>query len=295
MIRKSYTKDNDKSVAVGEISSRSPREKMFIRLSKLVLALRLLLAGYYLYSVSSKYDPDLKRARKISGKILGSITKENGFIKSEKRLLTEKASKAIDIKSICVREYGITSFLKQYNDSIEMNLREYFPEHFQLIIYMAFARLVQNSPLKNMAFHIAKSMLSIDDPASYNEKTFSAALREIGSLRENVSGYMKSFIKANDYVLVDMTNVFSASEQMRFSKEGYNSDMIFDKQFNLMYVYSPSLVQPVYYRLFSGNIKEVKGFKLCLQESGIADALVIADKGFYSKANIQNLQQEGLH
>ena len=256
--------------------------------------LRLIRGKYYLYSVSSKYDPVLKRAKKISGKILGSITKENGFIKSEKRLLIEKASKAVNIKSVCVREYGITSFLKQYNGTIEKMLQHYFPDHFQLIIYMAFARLVQNSPLKNMPFHIAKSMLSIDDPVSYNEKTFSVALRELGTMRENVSEYLKSFIKPNDYVLVDMTNVFSASEQMRFSKEGYNSEMIFDKQFNLMYIYSPSLVQPVYYRLFSGNIKEVKGFKLCLQESGIADALVIADKGFYSKANIQNLQQEGL-
>jgi len=27
----------------------------------------------------------------------------------------------------------------------------------------------------------------------------------------------------------------------------------------------------------------VKGFTLCIQESGIIDAVVVADKGFYSK------------
>lgn len=256
--------------------------------------LRLIRGKYYLYGVSSRYDPELKRAKKISGKILGSITKENGFIKSEKRALVERAAKPLNIKNICVREYGITSFLNEYNSRIAQQLKHYFPDHFQLIIYMAFTRLVQNSPLKNMAFHISKSMLSINDPSSYNEKTFSLALREIGAMRDHVSDYLKSFIKPNDYVLVDMTNMFSASSHMRFSKEGYNSDLIFDKQFNLMYVYSPSLVQPVYYRLFCGNIKEVRGFKLCLQESGIAEAVVIADKGFYSKANIASLQQEGL-
>ena len=256
--------------------------------------LRLIRGKYYLYSVSSRYDPVLKRAKKISGKILGSITKEHGFIKSEKRILVEKAAKVVNIKNVSVREYGITSFLNTYNGAIQEKLQVFFPEHYQLIIYMAFTRLVQNSPLKNMAFHISKSMLSINDPVSYSEKTFSQALREIGNRRDQVSAYLKSFIKPNDYVLVDMTNMFSASSQMRFSKEGYNSDMIFDKQFNLMYIYSPSLVQPVYYRLFCGNIKEVRGFKLCLQESGIAEAVVIADKGFYSKANLTNLQEEGL-
>lgn len=273
---------------------KSPHPSWAIQHRQPGTELRLIRGNYYLYEVSSKYDPVLKRAKKVSGKILGSITQERGFVKSEKRLLVERAAKPINISNICVREYGVTSFLNEYNGEIAQRLQFYFPDQYQLIIYMAFTRLVQNSPLKNMAFHIAKSMLSIHDQTIYNEKTFSLALREIGSRRDQISEYLKSFIKPNDYVLVDMTNMFSASSQMRFSKEGYNSDFIFDKQFNLMYVYSPRLVQPVYYRLFCGNIKEVRGFKLCLQESGIAEALVIADKGFYSKANINNLKQEGL-
>ena len=95
---------------------------------------------------------------------------------------------------------------------------------------MSYARLVHNSPLKNMAFHISKSMLSVNDKTSLSEKYFSRTLREIGARRTETSAYMKSFIKPNDYVMVDMTNIFSASDKMRYSKEGYNSDMIFDKQ-----------------------------------------------------------------
>lgn len=256
--------------------------------------LRLIRGRYYLYAVSSKYDPILKRAKKVTGKLLGTITQENGFSKSEKLELIEKASKGVDVNRICIRENGFTCFLQQYNPIIEDKLKQFFPEIAQVIIYMSYARLVHNSPLKNMAFHISKSMLSINDKTSLSEKYFSTTLREIGTKRTDITAYMKSFIKPNDYVMVDMTNIFSASDKMRYSKEGYNSDMIFDKQFNLLYIYSPDLVQPVFYRLYSGNIREVKGFKLCLQESGIADAVVIADKGFYSKKNIENLQQEGL-
>jgi len=257
--------------------------------------LRLIRGRYYLYAVSSKYDPTLKRAKKVTGKLLGTITQENGFLKSEKLELLEKASRGVDINKICIRECGFTSFLAQYNQAIEDKLLRFFPESARIIIYMAYTRLVHNSPLKNMAFHVSKSMLSLHDKTSLTEKYFSTFLRDIGAMRGEITAYMRSFIKPNDYVMVDMTNMFSASDKMRYSKEGYNSDMVFDKQFNLLYIYSPGLVQPIFYRLYSGNIREVKGFKLCLQESGIADAVVVADKGFYSKKNIENLQQEGLH
>ena len=51
---------------------------------------------WYLYERSTRYDPELKRSRKVSGKLLGSIT-ENGFVpkreKGEKRApVTRRAS-----------------------------------------------------------------------------------------------------------------------------------------------------------------------------------------------------------
>ncbi|MBI5417738.1 hypothetical protein HZA55_07305 [Candidatus Poribacteria bacterium] len=45
---------------------------------------------------------------------------------------------------------------------------------------------------------------------------------------------MKNFIKAGDYVLADMTNIFSKSENISMAKEGYNSNFIFEKQINLL-------------------------------------------------------------
>ena len=39
---------------------------------------------WYLYERSTKYDPELKRSRKVSGKLLGSIT-ENGFVPKKER------------------------------------------------------------------------------------------------------------------------------------------------------------------------------------------------------------------
>ncbi|MCL2688458.1 MAG: transposase [Chitinispirillia bacterium] len=50
----------------------------------------------------------------------------------------------------------------------------------------------------------------------------------------------------------------------------------------------------VYYRLLPGNIKDISAFKLCLKESGVKDAVVIMDKGFTSKSNIETIENSGL-
>lgn len=259
--------------------------------------LRFINNKYYLYACSAIYDPITKKSKKKTGKLLGSITENEGFVESEKRKLIEKSSKGLlfDASTLSVREFGFTAFLQEYNGLISQKLKEYFPEHYQIIIYMAHCRFLYSSPIKNFALHIAKSMLSIDDNTIYTDKKFSEAYRLIGRNREAIAGYLKSFIKPNDHILVDLTNIFSASNNMRFAKEGYNADMIFDKQFNLLYIYSAQLVQPVFYKILAGNIKDVRGFKISLQEAGIKDAVVIADKGFYSKENVDFLKKETLN
>lgn len=256
--------------------------------------LRFISNRYYLYSCSAVYDKVTKKSKKVSGKLLGTITEADGFIESDKRKLAKSASQALAINSIIVKEFGFTSFLNNYNGAIVEKLKFYFPEHFQIIIYMAYCKFLFASPVKNFAFHLSKSMLSNEDKNIYTDKKFSTALREIGLNRNAISDYLKSFMVSNDHVMVDMTNVFSASNNMRHSKMGYNADMVFDKQFNLLYIYSPSLLQPVFYKLLAGNIKDVTGFKMCMKESGITDATIIADKGFYSKGNIAFLEKEKL-
>jgi len=258
--------------------------------------LRFINNKYYLYACSAKYDPITKKSKKVTGQLLGTVTEKNGFVESAKRTLTEKAARgrSVDLSRIGVREYGFVAFLNQYNGAIAQKLQQFFPEHYRIILYMAYCRFLYASPIKNFALHIAKSMLSVEDNTIYNDKKFSAAYRSVGINREAIAAYLKSFIKPNDHILVDLTNIFSTSEQMRFSKEGYNADMVFDKQFNLLYIYSAQLVQPVFYKILPGNIKDVRGFKIALQEAAIKDAIVIADKGFYSKENVEFLMQEEL-
>ena len=273
-------------------TSKSPHPAWALKHKAKGTELRNIKGRYYLYSVTSKYDSTLKRSRKVTGKLLGTITEQDGFVESEKRQLQKPQRAVIDVDAICVRERGFTGFIECYSMEIIEKLKLFFPEEWKWVMYMAYCRLVHHSPIKSMPFHVAKSMLVEGNTFTLNDKTFSNALRRIGAQRSNATEYLKSFIKPGDHVMVDMTNIFSASNKMHYAKEGYNSDMVFDKQFNLMYIYSAKLLQPIFYRLYAGNIREVTAFKMCLKESGLSEAVVIADKGFYSLANVKMLHDE---
>ncbi len=95
-------------------------------------------------------------------------------------------------------------------------------------------------------------------------------------------------------MLIDATHLLSYSQNMEIAKPGYNDQHKFAPQVNLLFIYSATLQLPVYYRIVPGNVREVKAFKLRLQESGIEDAVIIADKGFYSDNNVAQLEAERL-
>ena len=48
---------------------------------------------YYLYEVTSKWNPEKKRSVKITGKLLGRITEADSFIESEKARLRKQQTK----------------------------------------------------------------------------------------------------------------------------------------------------------------------------------------------------------
>ena len=66
--------------------------------------LRLLKGRYYLYAVTSKWDPQKKRSVKITGKLLGRITEKDGFIESEKARLRKQQ---MQIENVQVKECGM--------------------------------------------------------------------------------------------------------------------------------------------------------------------------------------------
>jgi len=96
--------------------------------------LRLLKGRYYLYAVTSKWDPQKKRSVKITGKLLGRITEKDGFIESEKARLRKQQ---MQIKNVQVKEYGITVAVEHlFTDTISA-VMEFFPDCWQRLVALA--------------------------------------------------------------------------------------------------------------------------------------------------------------
>jgi len=254
--------------------------------------LRFINGTYYLYEITSKWNPEKKRSQKITLGLLGKITKDNGFIESQKHKL--KKGKAIS-DDISVKEYGLSSFIENSLSEYVELLKKHFPEHWKFIIASAYARLAYQSPLKNYQYHFSKSFLSEKlSRVGLSSSSITIKTREIGKNRQQILDFFSEFKVGNDSILFDGTDLFSNSDKMRFPVKGKTKKGTFDNIINLMFVFSLKLKIPVYYRVMSGNIKDISSFKLCLNESGITDAIVIADKGFYSESNIVNIETENL-
>jgi transposase len=119
-----------------------------------------------------------------------------------------------------------------------------------MILAIAYCRFVYRCPLKNIPFRLSQSFLTeLIVLRQFNEKTAAQALRTIGGMHPQQLSYMKSFLSKGEYLLMDGTHIFSNSELMTLSRKGYNSQMNFDPQFNLLYLYSSKTHMPVYYRI----------------------------------------------
>lgn len=251
--------------------------------------LRFIRGKYYLYKVHSRWNPKKGRSQKITGQMLGRITQEHGMIESKKRFDQES------LRQMQIKEYGASYLITTLFEDTIRPLKKIFPQDWENLVGSAFCRLLYQSPLKNMDFHFSRSFLSEEYlQTALPAKQIGAWLKEIGHQRDKIVQFFKTFIQTEEHLLMDVTPFHSKSSYLSLAKQGYNSQHNFDPQVNLMMMFSTKLSLPVYYRLLPGNIRDVKAFHYSLQESGIHDAVLIVDKGFYSEANVEQLDQTKL-
>lgn len=254
--------------------------------------IRFLNGHYYVYSISYKYSPELKRTKKITGKLLGRLTKEDGFVRSEKDQLCDSPSGKIHVAEFGPHNLFVSHMQKELGylaDSFANTQIEW-----KQIAAVAMMRWIYQSPIKMTDFHWHNSYYQTEWNISLSDKQISQLLRQLGDSRDQILDYFRHFPVEGEHLLIDTTNIPSKSEHMENVRSGYSRDMMFTPQTNLFYIFSTKLQMPVYYRVVPGNIRDVKSFALSLKESNISDAVIVADKGFHSRENIEHLKEASL-
>jgi hypothetical protein len=204
--------------------------------------LRLINGHYYLYEVSSKWNPDKQRAQKITGKCLGRVTPDG----VKRRVPTKDAH---SLQPLRVKEYGATAAIHALMAESLEKLHVMFPEWHRHLLVMAMMRLLYQSPLKSMPFHYEHSYLSeLFQEFTLTDRSASQCLRAIGAQREQVIAYLKTFIKNEEHLILDVTHLLTKSELLSTAKCGYNSQRIFDPRGNCklpLVISNPQADQPI--------------------------------------------------
>jgi hypothetical protein len=245
--------------------------------------------NYYLYKVTSVWDKEKKRARKITERFLGTIT-QDGLIEPRKERLIES------INSVSVKEFGATNFLLDMNEDIKKSLSQIYPDKWKEVFLFSVFRLLYTTPIKNLQLHYATSFISETLPgAHFSPKKVGDMLRDVGKERERTKLFLKQFISGSDFALVDLTHVFSHSENVISSMPGYNSKGEFLPQIHLIFLFSLDHHMPSYFRMVAGSIRDVSSLVLTVKEAGVENVVMIGDKGFYSEGNVLDLEKEEMH
>ncbi len=257
---------------------------------------------FYKYAVEYRYNPTKKRTDKRTIELLGKITREDGFIPSEKKLLKDKLQKT-EPEKVDIKIYGDYALFNELLKDEIASLRAVFGDaDTEVLSVVALMRFSYQDPIKKMARHHRHSYCSnFWHQNNLSDKEISSTLARLGEKRQLLVEWMAKKLSdqdpkksTNPYVMIDSTSFTSKSEQLNINAKGYNPSKTFDEQLRLMYLFSSEEKQPVYYRLIAGNINDVSSMKLCVEELGTPHVVFIADKGFYSKKNVSNLRENNL-
>ena len=244
--------------------------------------------NYYLYKITSVWDPKKGRARKVTEKYLGKITPD-GIVKPKQERIIE------GLNNITVKEFGASNFINSIASNIIELLKENYPSLWKEIFVFSTMRLFHSSPLKNVSYYYNSSHLSDAFPdAKVSSRSLSELLFSIGMERGKMVDFMKNFVEGSEFLVIDLTHIFSLSENIISATTGHNSEEDYTPQINLVLLYSLDKLQPSFFRLVPGSIRDVSVIPVSLKEAGVKKAVIIGDKGFFSDKNIKFLDTEVL-
>lgn len=244
-----------------------------------------MIGGRY-YLTSYEYRTVDGRRKKVSTGTLGTIRPE-GLIPSCKKGQTIRSQVTAPL------EYGASFLLESLGNDILSNLNETFSSKLSNQIFeMAKIGLVSPSPFKRMELIYSNSYDSRLRPnLPLSPSTITSVLNEIGSNREAQLNFMRKYYDGTEFIIFDGTRLVSHS----LGEKGYNHCNIDDPQMNLQYCFSlRAEKKPIYFKGFTGDKTDISILKTCIRESGLNNMIFIADKGYYSGSNAEELTKNGI-
>lgn len=196
--------------------------------------IRCISGHFYVYEISSRWDPAKGKARKVTGKSVGKITLKDGFIPNE------YGTRQITPLHPLVKNYGVYAILRQLSGSLEKNLKDIFPDIYREISVVAMLQLVTGCRGKRIKREFEASYLNdIHPDLSCSDYTVRNLVGKLGTRSAKMAAFMRLNVKPGSKLMFDGTSIFTRADDS-FAQKGYSPEHKKKTQVRLLYIFDRS-------------------------------------------------------
>lgn len=241
---------------------------------------------FYASRIHSVYDPEKKRARKVTDEYLGTVTPDG--------IIPPKHKRPHELSSIL--ETGNILYLERFTSTILEPLKDLWPESWQSILAASVLKLSYRAPLKRLsALYETSYACRLWPEAHLSKNSVTVLLRALGREWGSQRTFFETISKATSNMAIDLTQIYSDSENISWLEKGYNSDGSNHEQLQLLMIWGVDTHLPGFLKLLPGTASSARNLMNAIVESHLKNVIILADKGFFSAANVQALEEYGTH
>jgi len=233
----------------------------------------------YLYKVESYWDKEKKQPRQKRTYLGPKRNKNKAKIKPKSSDLVTKNYGNTFLVKFLAEKLGVTGILKSL-----------FPENYLEILGLSFFEIIEASGLYLFPYWLDEQYLP--GVKKLHSPDISKLCEALGRLQTGRVEFIQKWIehlKPIKGIYYDITSISSYSTKIDFIEWGYNRDHENLAQLNMGVTFCQNNSLPIYYNLYPGSIVDVTTLKNCikyLKIYNLNDILFVLDRGFFSKANI---------
>ena len=236
---------------------------------------------YYAYRIHSVWDPEKRRSRKVTDEYLGVVRPE-GIIPPKHKRRKEVGP---------VIEAGNIIYLERFANMLIKPLQEFWPESWQSILAAGVLKLAYREPLKRLSFRYQTSYACRLWPDAHLSKNSLTSLLEMLGLEWGCQrSFFEELSRADSNMAIDLTQVFSDSENISWLEKGYNHQGSNHEQLQLLLLWGVDTHLPGFLRLLPGTASSAQNLINAVVESRLRNVIVIGDKAFFSTENVDALE-----
>lgn len=236
----------------------------------------------YLYKVENQWDKVKKKTFQKRTYLGPKFPKKEAKSRTVQPELVNKNYGNIFLLEFLCKKIGLEALLKNC-----------FPDCSRELMALAFYEASEGDPFYLFPYWQEENHLP--DVKNLDSPGISNLLELIGKNEKQRHSFFEKWtahLQPLKALYFDISSISSYANKVNFIEWGYNRDKESLPQVNIGMVFCEEKKLPVYYNLYGGSIVDVTTLKNCkkyLNSFGLKDFLFVLDRGFFSTANISEM------